>query len=346
MLRRELTDRELARRLHADVAKVRGLLSGAVEIDNELAVRLAKSVGGSALFWMKRQSVYNAALARIADTVPSDDAIAWLKKFPQKEIADFGWIEKPLRRSNSIKSYLAYFGVSSPKEWEKRYAKFVTDVAFRTSPTFESKIGPLSAWLRQGEIQATATRTAKWNRSLLIDRLPELRRLSKQKSLSSFVRQLRSICASAGVAVVFIRAPSGCRASGATRFIEPSKAMIVQSFRHLSDDHFWFTFFHEIGHLVLHGHEATFVDSKRSSECSLEAEANEFAANVLIPLQRHDELVSLRPRMESIVRFAVSIGIAPGIVVGQMQHLRVIGPHQLNFLKRQYDWSEIAAALN
>jgi Zn-dependent peptidase ImmA (M78 family) len=122
--------------------------------------------------------------------------------------------------------------------------------------------------------------------------------------------------------------------------------MIVQSFRHLSDDHFWFTFFHEIGHLVLHGHEATFVDSKRSSECSLEAEANEFAANVLIPLQRHDELVSLRPRMESIVRFAVSIGIAPGIVVGQMQHLRVIGPHQLNFLKRQYDWSEIAAALN
>ena len=38
--------------------------------------------------------------------------------------------------------------------------------------------------------------------------------------------------------------------------------MIILSFRYLSDDHFWFTFFHEIGHLLLHKEDLTFIDGE------------------------------------------------------------------------------------
>jgi hypothetical protein len=76
-----------------------------------------------------------------------------------------------------------------------------------------------------------------------------------------------------------------------------------------------------------------------------EKEANAFSETVLVPPERHEELASLRPRAREVMRFAVSIGVSPGIVVGQMQHRRMIGPQQLNFLKRRYGWDEIQAAV-
>ena len=75
-----------------------------------------------------------------------------------------------------------------------------------------------------------------------------------------------------------------------------------------------------------------------------EKEANAFAESLLVPQDRQEELASLRTRARDVIRFAVSVGISPGIVVGQMQYRRIIGPQQLNFLKRRYGWDEILAA--
>ena len=247
-------------------------------------------------------------------------------------------------KQETLKSFLAFFGVTGPGDWEMRYADFPGDVAFRNSTAFETNRGALAVWLRQGELEAIKVATAKWDADLLRDGIASLRKLSRWKSPSGFVPALRAICAAAGVAIVFVRAPHGCRASGASRFISPHKAMIVLSFRHLSDDHFWFTFFHEIAHLLLHGRDATFVDQEETANDEREDEANAFAASALIPLPRHDELISLNPRMEAVVRFAVSVGVAPGIIVGQMQHFGCIGRDKLNFLKRRYNWDEIASA--
>jgi len=341
MAQRRLTLHYVAEKLACDTGTVRGLLVGAVAIDEELAARLSQSVGGTSSFWRRRQSTYENLLARAADAVPKDEGTAWLRRFPLKEMANYGWVHKPADRADTIKSYLAYFGVNGPGEWEKRYAGFSNDVAFRTSPSFESKIGALSAWVRKGEIEAALVPCAPWNADLLRSRITDLRKLTKNKSPAYFIPRLRNICAAAGVAVVFVRAPSGCRASGATRFISRDKAMVILSFRHLSDDHFWFTFFHEIGHLILHGTSSTFIDGEAIASSDREAEANAFAGGVLIPLERRGELDALRPRTENVVRFAVSVGISPGIVVGQLQHAGVIGRNQLNFLKRRYKWDEI-----
>jgi Zn-dependent peptidase ImmA (M78 family) len=118
--------------------------------------------------------------------------------------------------------------------------------------------------------------------------------------------------------------------------------MIILSFRHLSDDHFWFTFFHEAGHLLLHGENSTFVDGEEVDKTEKEKEANAFSSGALVPYDRLDELMNLQSRSLSVIRFAVSIGVSSGIVVGQMQHMGLIGPGQLNHLKRRYDWEQIS----
>jgi plasmid maintenance system antidote protein VapI len=344
MEERELSAEMLADRIGCRQSVVRGLLTGSTSIDEDLAGRLARHVGGTSSFWLTRQSKYVAALARAAGTVPDDVGAEWVRQFPHRDIVNYGWMNGGTERSKLMAAYLAYFGVNSPSEWADRYASFPESTAFRTSPTFKSKVGAISAWLRQGEIEASGVHCAQWKPDSLKRRLQDLRILTKAKSPGYFLPRLRKICADCGVAVVFVRAPSGCSASGATRFVSSNKAMIILSFRYLSDDHFWFTFFHELGHLLLHSEKLTFVDGEPGTIDSAEEEANRFSADVLIPPNRRDEMMDLQPRRDPIIRFAYSVGVAPGIVVGQLQHGQVLKQSQLNFLKRRFDWEQIGAA--
>jgi HTH-type transcriptional regulator / antitoxin HigA len=344
MEQRELTFETVSERLGCKHSVVRGLLAGTVAVDDVLAIKLSEHVGGTPGFWKTRQTKYVAALSKAADAVPKDLGADWLKQFPHADIANHGWVERAGRRDQLIKSYLAFFGVNTPNEWSERYASFLKGTAFRTSPTFESKIGAISAWLRQGELEAAAVQCAPWQPKNLKQKLEELRVLTKAKTPSYFLPRLRKICSECGVAVVFVRTPAGCSASGATRFVSADKAMVILSFRHLTDDHFWFTFFHELGHLLLHKASMTFVDGEPGITSTMEVQANNFAANVLIPVDRLDELKGLPPRREQIIRFAFSVGVSAGVVVGQLQHYRVIKPNQMNFLKRRFDWQQLSAA--
>src|SRR6185295_9752330 len=106
-----------------------------------------------------------------------------------------------------------------------------------------------------------------------------------------------------GVAVVILRAPAGCRASGATRFLSPEKALLQLSFRYLTDDHFWFTFFHEAGHLLLHGEAGFYLEGEDRTSTIAEEEANEFAAAVLVPPDFKPELLKLKADPTAVIRF-------------------------------------------
>ncbi|MET4519085.1 ImmA/IrrE family metallo-endopeptidase [Bradyrhizobium sp. I1.7.5] len=345
MEQRELTSEALARKLRCHHSVVQGLLSGSTAVDDRLATALAKYVGGTPAFWHTRQSKYVEALSRAADAVPKDRGLQWISQFPHKDMASYGWVTPAAKRDELIKAYLAYFGVNTPEEWSSRYENTMHETAFRTSPTYSSTVGAISAWLRRGEIEATAIKCASWQPNRLLRSLEQLRVLTKAKSPSYFLPRVRKLCADAGVAVVFVRAPSGCRASGATKFIARDKAMVILSFRYLSDDHFWFTFFHELGHLLLHKSTMTFVDGEPGITSDLEAEANEFAADTLIPPSRRDEMMDLPASKEKIIRFAYSVGVSAGIVVGQMQHRDAITSKQMNFLKRRFNWEQITAAI-
>lgn len=344
MARRGIDAHELASRLQKDLSFVLRLLAGTERIEKSVAKILAKDLGATPEFWTTRQLKFDDALSRAARSIAPSVATAWLRSLPVKEMHTAGWINTSAREQ-SLAAALAYFGVTSPDEWRERYTDHATKYSYRTSSAFESKLGALAAWLRQGELQAIGIKCGKWDADKFRAELVEIRRLTRLKSPSLFMGRLRAHCASSGVAVVFIKAPAGCRASGATRFVSRDKAMIILSFRHLSDDHFWFSFFHEAGHLLLHGHDATFIDGDAAETTEKEREADLFAAGTLIPMLERERMSELHANVNDVVRFAVSVGISPGIVVGQMQHEGLLGPHQLNGLKRRYTWEEVQRAV-
>ena len=177
---------------------------------------------------------------------------------------------------------------------------------------------------------------SSWNAASFERSLIGMRRLTRKKAPSVFIPELRKLCAENGVALIIARGPAGCKASGATRFLSDKKAMILLSFRYLADDQFWFTFFHEAGHLLMHGNKAVFLEDGSDVSLKEEHEANLFAQNILIPPEARAEFLSLKPNKDAVMKFAIKIGISRGIVVGQLQHHGRLEPSQLNFLKRRY----------
>lgn len=326
--------------------KADNLLQGRATITIETARRLERVLGASLEFWVSRDYQYRQDISRIHVT---DEE--WLHELPVGDMVKFGWLKPAPLPADEMAACLRFFAVTDVPAWREAYAGLQEMAAFRTSPSFDSQPASVAAWLRQGEIEADVIECQTWDAEGFQESLSTIRTLTRRKDPSKFIPQLQRLCAETGVAVVVVRAPSGCRASGAVRFLSPTKALLQLSFRYLTDDHFWFTFFHEAGHLILHGERYFFSDTIRGEKSwilegietvspSEEQGANEFAARTLVPSEFQAELSDLTADPREIIRFAVRLRVSPGIVVGQLQHLERIGYNQLNDLKRRFTWED------
>jgi len=336
---RGLTVRNLALQLGRSETYIHGLLEGSESLSKDVAESLEHSIGGSAQFWLNRELQYRHDLAALQSTGPLMGDVEFLDALPIKEMAACGWIPPIRSTSQAVAASLAFFDVPTIGVWQSRYLESKAIAAFRTSPTFEPKKGSVAAWIRWGEIQAASAACDAWDSDKFRRELANIRRLTRLKDPSSFLRRLQEICQACGVAVVVARAPTGCRASGAARFLSSKRAMILLSFRHLTDDHFWFSFFHEAAHLLLHDKSQVFIDGGDESAHLLEQQANDFAADYLLDSHQRGVLDKVALNSRNIIRFALRVGIAPGIVVGQLQHSGRLRSNQLNTLKRRYKWT-------
>lgn len=314
------------------------LLQSACEIDSSIAEKLSAALGATPEFWVTREKNFRAAMELANRREEEAAEREWLRSLPFADMTRFGWVPAAQTPQERVAVAKSYFDVKDLDQWGARYRKELAVAAFRTSPAHESSPASTAAWLRQAELQAERLPCAHWSPRSFEAALDEARKLTRLKDPARFLPRLQELCAECGVAVVVVRSPSGCRASGATRFLSPEKALVALSFRFRSDDQFWFTFFHEAGHLLLHAKEAFFLEDDSEATSEEEKEANAFAAELLIPLSFRSELERLPTNANSIIRFAVRVGVAPGIVVGQLQHMGRLGRDRLNGLKRRYVW--------
>jgi len=295
---RNLSVVEFATRIGETPERTTDLLQGRATITIGIARRLEKVLGASVEFWMSRDFQYREETARLhaADR-------EWLTELPLGDMISFGWLTPVPRPSEETEACLRFFGVPNVPTWRKTYAGLQETVAFRTSPSFDSRPGSVAAWLRQGEIESETVKCSPWHPRHFEDALSGIRSLTRQKDPKLFIPEIRKICAACGVVVAVVRAPAGCRASGVTRFLSDSKALLMLSFRHLSDDQFWFTFFHEAGHLLLHGKTRFFLEGLDGPTTREEEEANQFAARTLIPHEFEQRLLNLPLDGRKVIKF-------------------------------------------
>jgi len=193
--------------------------------------------------------------------------------------------------------------------------------------------------MRQGEIEASSIQCEPYDKKSFREALNKVRGLTIQPP-EVFVPEMQRLCAAAGVAVVFVPTlPKTC-VSGATRWLSANKAIIQLSLRYKVDDQLWFTFFHEAGHIFLHGKKELFLENSNGLQDDKENEANIFSENELIPKKAFTEFIVQGDFTENTIRsFAGSMGIAPGIVVGKLQHRQLLKPYFFNELKQRFEWA-------
>lgn len=332
-----MTQSELANRLGRSLKSVNEIIKGKASITPETALLLERVFGTPAQFWNTREQKYQEHLAQKQEIERLKAEQSWLKKFPLKDMVSLGWIGRGASELETLKQLWSFFGVTGPDPWQQVYA---SGVAYRKSPTFKGDPAVVAAWLRRGEILAHARRCASFDSKKFRQALVEIRSLSRSTP-EVYVPRMQELCAQAGVAVVFVpELPKTC-VSGVARWLSPTKALIQLSLRYKADDHLWFTFFHEAGHILLHGKKETFLElDGKVEEDEREAEANTFACNTLIPSPLYETLRCQRPMSRARVESAAAEwGIAPGIVVGRLQHDSVIHRSHLNDLKVGLKWS-------
>jgi hypothetical protein len=215
--------------------------------------------------------------------------------------------------------------------------------SFRESAAFKTNPYALCAWLRKGEIQASALECGEFDRQAFEAALREVRSLVHDLP-NGFESRLAALCAPAGVAVVFVPLIKGVHAWGATRWLKTGKAMILLSLRGKYEDVFWFSFYHEAAHLLLHGKKDVFVEEGNGNSDHAEKEADDFAKAFLVSNDMWQVFVRNKNTFSAteVMQFASKAGISPAITVGRLQHEGRIERSHLNQLRRKIDFAPSA----
>lgn len=332
-----LSQIETAKRTGYSTKHIHQLIKGEAHITADTALRLEKVLSYSADFWLNMESTYREALAKEAEKIQLAQDKDWLKQIPLADMLKFDWVKKFADKGQQVAECLKFYGVSSVKVWQDQEQNY--QVAFKAYEKFNMNDIAIQTWLRQGEIEANNIACQLFYKSKLKENLPKLRDLTTQTDPQDFVPILQKICAECGVAVVFVPTPKNCAMSGATKWIGKNKALVMLSLRYKTNDYLWFAFFHEIAHIIKHKKQIFLESNKKDfiGDKQLEDEADKFATELLIPPTQAHHLQNLQTKAE-IKKFAKSIGIASGVVVGRLQHDGIIAYSYCNDLKVKYQF--------
>ncbi len=337
---RDWTQVQLAERLGYTTKHVSQLINGKASIGEETALKLERVLGSTAQFWLNLEAIYRAQLARLEEQKLLQAWVPWLDKLPVKELMEQGMI--PKRRQDAknkpaiVRDLLQFFGVASPEDWEEVYVGM--RCAFRRTRAAQSDVGAITAWIRQGEILAERMDCPKYSKPRFEKAVHKIRTLTVLDP-QECMPLMQQLCWEAGVVFVLVPTIPKAHVSGMARWLNPHKAMIQLSLYGKTNDRFWFTFFHEAAHILLHDKKSIFLDEFEGGEkleSEQESEADRWAREFLIPSEYDADLPKLKSQ-ESVSEFAELLGIHPAVIVGRLQHDQLIPRSWMNEFKVKFD---------
>jgi HTH-type transcriptional regulator/antitoxin HigA len=336
---RGMSQAELARRTGLSTKHINQIVLGTASLSAETALRLERVTGVPAQVWTELEGDYQVARTRREELTRLESHVEWLRTFPVDELIRRGYVRQDVSNVDRLRDVLSFFKVATPDAWQQVWA---LPTAYRRSQAFEVEYAALASWLRIGEIRAEQLDLHAFDRTKFRASLNAVRELSVIEDPAQWLPILVRLCAEAGVALVIEPEIKGARIHGAVRWLPSERPLIELSLRYSWADIFWFTFFHEAGHILLHDRKRlTFVDRVNpvKTDDAMEREADDFAARMLLPRTFDEQLTRTRSRAQ-VVALAREAGVHPGIVVGRLQHDGVIPFSHLNGLRLRFRFAD------
>lgn len=322
-----MMQKEFAQRMDLSEKHISHLINGKVELTQDVALRLEYVLGISAGFWNNLEAIYREKLLKVKEENELEEEINLLPLFPYSKMMSLGWIEKTKNDIERVLHLRRFFEVAKLCVIKDLS---IPGIAYRKLNTKEIKNFDLAVWAQKARIESRNYQVSEVNIDKLKELIPKVRSLTVLKP-DEFGPELIELMKSCGIALVFLPHLDGSFLHGAT-FVDGSKIVIGLTVRGAYADKFWFSLFHELYHIIA-GH--VYHDQALSDED--EHNANCFARDTLISLDDYRKLLEIGSYNDIFVyRFARTINIAPGIVVGRLQNDKIIGFNQLNKLREKY----------
>jgi addiction module HigA family antidote len=321
----EMGPKEFALRTGKPEKTIIAILKGESSITTDMAVQFENVTKIPANFWMNHQRGYDEFVAREKRQVVIEEAVAWSRQFPLADLIKKRWLPPVSTIQEKTTAMLDFFGFSNHTAWENYYFKQQLKVAFRISLAQTNEPYAISAWLRKGELQAAELEANDYSEKKFKEVLPELKSIMA-KHPADFFNQLQRICLGAGVKVVHTPCIKNAPISGSTRWLNDTP-FIQLTGRYNRNDSFWFTFFHEAGHILLHGKKDIFLEKVEYTDKDLEKEqqADEFACKWTLTDDEEAKILEATPLNEEVIRdFAKKFNTHPAIIIGRLQHKKLI----------------------
>lgn len=315
-----MSQAQLAERMGKKPSKINDIISGKEPITINTALQLEKVLGIDAQFWLNRESNYREKLLRIEQEEFLEQCVGWLDTQPIKELKKLGYLKSDKAGTAMVNEMLHFYGVVSPTEWEYVYVNNYASTNFRKGSAHKAALGSMAAWLRIGELELRKFQLPDFDKDKFKSCLQSVRRIA-WKHPEDYGEQLKQACQESGIALVYSNSLPHAPISGATRWIGGVPIIQITD-RYKSNDQFWFTFFHEAGHILLHGKKDIFLEQFEGydNDEKKESEADHFASEWLLPSSFLDNLPENITDKE-IKDIARDAQIHPGIVIGRLQRL-------------------------
>jgi addiction module HigA family antidote len=340
-----MSQAELAERLGRSVPKLNELIKGKAPITKETATKLEYVLGVPASFWLNLERTYQDELLEIEQMEHLEQCQDWVSSFPLAKMKSFGLLPDTRQKPELADSLLKFFRVASPVQWSDIYNG--SSLAFKIELRHTTEPQAISVWLRLGELQADKIKVAAFDKKALRNSLEQIQDLAYKHS-DTWLEELQTLCSSCGVALVYTPSIAKAPIYGATRWIKNNSVPLIQITDRQKDyNAFWFTFFHELGHILYHGKKDIFIDGIESitPDKEKEEEADAFAARMLLSEKERNELFQY-PNFdrELILQLSQKFKKHPGIIVAQVQrkYNHLYKNARLNSLKTKVEFTDVS----
>lgn len=320
--------------LNIDLKKFRELLNLTVEefgklvhdqlkINNELAYRFSKILGGSEIFWSNRYRDY-------FDEVAQSNSHIYLK---YKKTLDSLCISRDIE----IDNLLVDFQYSTLEYLITDYFESPV-ILYSKNQRFEPSPVKLANWLREcekeGEKLIYEGYVRKFSSETLQGEILNIISYTKVNNIQNILDKIKEICYRCGVILLFKSSESGYGISGLAKRLLTNYRLVVITDRYKNNAAFWFTLMHELSHCILHGlrsplihysDEEFLLASLKSNNMYEEEQANSYVEDLFFPneIKMHIEKCS---SYKDILSLAVKFDISASLIVAQI-HREKIAPH-------------------
>lgn len=325
-----ISQEEFAIRLGTTPKNISILLRGEQSLSVDIAAKLSRMLGTSVKFWLNLQSEYDALMVEFNEIEELSKEREVFNVVNYSYFIKFFNLPDLKRKINEqIIKVREFLKVSSLTVFQRTEI----GVNFRSAnlDIFPDNIVKANIMVQiASNIALDLKDTPKYNSKKFLETIEYALTLTEKHN--EFYHLIKDRLFECGVNLVVLPNITGSKVNGATRKIG-NKMLIMINDRKNETDSFWFTLFHEFGHLVKSDYGISYTDHK-------EDDADRFAADKLIdPIKYEDFIKKGIFTRESIIEFAKYISRDPGIVVGRLQNDKLIrfGDYKMNSLKHKYE---------